>query len=199
MPVPSAVITITGRIAASSADVCGWIDRGSASTYSRRFWTLDPIDGTKGFLRRGQYAISLALVVDGTIVVAALGCPNLPSAGDNKQPPGLVLHAVRNRGSWAAPLDSPAEQPRRISVSQTVDASQARFCESLESGHSSHDLSALGGPFDASVGPFDATEGDDVEALISTPDAVRRTSRCESPRSEESLAQPLEVLPAFNR
>ena len=42
------------------------------------FWVLDPIDGTKGFLRKEQYAICLCLVKDGTIMVSALGCPNLP-------------------------------------------------------------------------------------------------------------------------
>ena len=29
--------------------VCRWIDHGGGSHYSERFWTLDPIDGTKGF------------------------------------------------------------------------------------------------------------------------------------------------------
>ncbi len=57
--------------------VCRWINRGNAQTFSKRFWTLDPIDGTKGFLRGQQYAIALALVIDGRIELAALGCPNL--------------------------------------------------------------------------------------------------------------------------
>ena len=39
------------------------IDRAShGGGSSGRFWTLDPIDGTKGFLRRQQYAIALALI-----------------------------------------------------------------------------------------------------------------------------------------
>ena len=59
------------------AEVCRWIDHGGGSEYSRRFWTLDPIDGTKGFLRGEQYAVALALIVDGRVVVAALACPNL--------------------------------------------------------------------------------------------------------------------------
>ena len=42
------------------------------------FWVLDPIDGTKGFLRKEQYAICLCMVKDGTIMASALGCPNLP-------------------------------------------------------------------------------------------------------------------------
>jgi 3'-phosphoadenosine 5'-phosphosulfate (PAPS) 3'-phosphatase len=29
---------------------------------ANRWWTLDPIDGTQGFLRRGQYAVALALM-----------------------------------------------------------------------------------------------------------------------------------------
>jgi 3'(2'), 5'-bisphosphate nucleotidase len=55
-----------------AAEVCDWIDAGGARQYSRRFWTLDPIDGTKGFLRAEQYAVSLALIVEGRVEVAAL-------------------------------------------------------------------------------------------------------------------------------
>mmetsp|Transcript_18598 Transcript_18598/g.34453 ORF Transcript_18598/g.34453 Transcript_18598/m.34453 type:complete len:304 (-) Transcript_18598:6244-7155(-) len=48
----------------------------------RRVWCLDPIDGTKGFLRGrvegGQYCIALALIEDGEPVLSVLGCPNLP-------------------------------------------------------------------------------------------------------------------------
>jgi 3'(2'), 5'-bisphosphate nucleotidase len=39
---------------------------------------LDPIDGTKGFLRGGQYAIHLALIVDVRLELGVIGCPNLP-------------------------------------------------------------------------------------------------------------------------
>jgi 3'(2'), 5'-bisphosphate nucleotidase len=37
--------------------VLAWIDRGRGAC-GRRFWTLDPIDGTKGLLRGGQYVIA---------------------------------------------------------------------------------------------------------------------------------------------
>ena len=47
----------------------------------RRWWTLDPVDGTKGFLRNEQYAIALALVEEGQVVLAVMGCPNLPIDG----------------------------------------------------------------------------------------------------------------------
>ena len=52
------------------------IDRGGRES-GHRFWTLDPIDGTKGFLRGDQYVVALALVVKGEVQIGALACPNL--------------------------------------------------------------------------------------------------------------------------
>src|SRR4030042_2925099 len=50
----------------SSEEVCSWIDFGSNSI-TDRFWALDPIDGTKGFLRGDKYAIALALIEKGIV------------------------------------------------------------------------------------------------------------------------------------
>jgi 3'-phosphoadenosine 5'-phosphosulfate (PAPS) 3'-phosphatase len=47
-------------------------------TRPRGFWTLDPIDGTKGFLRNQQYAVALGYVESGTPTLGVMGCPNLP-------------------------------------------------------------------------------------------------------------------------
>ena len=129
------------RALRSDADeeaVLSWIDYGGASDYSGRFWTLDPIDGTKGFLRGEQYAVALALVVDGEVTVAALACPNLPSMTDGKT--GVVFTAVRGAGATSVPLGGDRAMP--VSVSEEDDPSRTRFCESVESGHSSHDDAA---------------------------------------------------------
>ncbi len=125
----------------SPEQVCRWIDRGGAHEYSDRFWTLDPIDGTKGFLRGGQYAVSLALIVQGEIKVAALACPNLPLYASDDSMTGVVFTAIRGAGCHVTVLengrgDSPVESSR------TENPSEARFCESVESGHSSHSASA---------------------------------------------------------
>jgi 3'(2'), 5'-bisphosphate nucleotidase len=127
-------------------EACGWIDRASQKTYVPRFWTLDPIDGTKGFLRKEQYAISVALVVDGKIEVALLGCPNLTCEPGAKET-GVMLYAVRGRGSWAVPLDSPVSldspaSPRPVHSSRETDPTQARFCESVEANHTAQGLSS---------------------------------------------------------
>ncbi|HEX6960857.1 MAG TPA: 3'(2'),5'-bisphosphate nucleotidase [Lacipirellula sp.] len=120
----------------SPDQICGWIDRGGADATGRRYWTLDPIDGTKGFLRKEQYAIALALLVDGRIDVAVLGCPNLPLTPGGADH-GAVFYAVRGEGAYVVPLEGNAA-PRPVRVSQTNETRSARFCESVESGHSSH-------------------------------------------------------------
>src|SRR4030095_1392579 len=67
---------------ADAERVLAGIDRGRARARSPRYWPLDPIDGTKGFLRGEQYAIALALIESGKVVLGVLGCPNLPLAED---------------------------------------------------------------------------------------------------------------------
>ncbi len=137
---------VVGHVAAHVPDadaqnVCRWIDHGSAQTFSDRFWTLDPIDGTKGFLRGQQYAIALALVVGGELELAILGCPNLgPSLADERGD-GTVLVAIRGHGTWQMPLIGEAE-PMRVTVSSQTEASRIRFCESVEAAHSAHGDSA---------------------------------------------------------
>jgi len=130
--------------AARPADACNWIDHGGADP-GPRFWTLDPIDGTKGFLRGEQYAVALALIVDGQVQVGALACPNLPL--DLAQPDGLcgvVFLAVRGQGAEMILLPEEdqaledARSTRPISVAPLDDLSAARFVESIESGHTDH-------------------------------------------------------------
>jgi 3'(2'), 5'-bisphosphate nucleotidase len=126
--------------------VCSWIDLGNGSA-ADRFWTLDPIDGTKGFLRGQQYAISLALIVNGQISVAALGCPNLPLDNSNSEEegPGSLLFAVRGEGAFVTSIEGHTFSPddaTAIRVSPASTWPEARLCESVESGHSSHSRSA---------------------------------------------------------
>jgi len=113
---------------------------GHAGGKSNRFWTLDPIDGTKGFLRREQYAAALALVVDGEVKLGVLGCPNLPPFGKGRER-GRLLIAVRGEGAFERGFETdPTEW--KIGVDRLSDPAQAVFCESVEAAHSSHSASA---------------------------------------------------------
>ena len=125
--------------AATDEEVFAWIDRGGAQAYSDRFWTIDPIDGTKGFLRGGQYAVSLALIEDGELTVGALGCPNLRHDGGS----GALFLAVRGAGATVQNLFDRADAPPlKIQTSGVTDPAGARLCESVESAHTSHGAAA---------------------------------------------------------
>lgn len=64
-------------------------------------WTVDPIDGTKGFLRRDQYAICLALIIDGHVQLGVMGCPNLLVDYKEKEGErGCLFVAVRGQGAF---------------------------------------------------------------------------------------------------
>lgn len=116
------------------------IDRGTyAGGASGRHWVLDPIDGTKGFLRMDQYAVALGLIEDGEVVLGVLGCPNLP-AGDAGGETGSIFAAVKGAGAVQRGVDSADEQP--ISVDPVDDPAAARFCESVEKAHTSQSHSA---------------------------------------------------------
>jgi len=125
------------RPEADADTVCRWIDRGNAHEYSSRYWTLDPIDGTKGFLRGDQYAVALALVLDGELAAAAVGCPNLGPDLDGERGAGTLFTAVRGAGAWSQPLVG-GGAPRPVRVSGQDDPGLIRFCESVEAAHSSH-------------------------------------------------------------
>lgn len=114
--------------------VCQWIDFGRTDSASR-FWTLDPIDGTKGFLRGDQYAVALALVEDGQVQIGVLGCPNLSDGWrSNLEGDGSLVFAVRGQGTWTMPVAHEAK-PIRLEVSSQKLSSQARLLRSFESGH----------------------------------------------------------------
>jgi 3'(2'), 5'-bisphosphate nucleotidase len=112
--------------------VTDWIDRGNGKVEAR-YWTLDPIDGTKGYIRGDQYAIALALVEDGEVKLGVLGCPAL--AADTTQSAserGAIFVAVRGQGATMIPLGGGAPQPIQVN---STDNRFLRLIESVESRH----------------------------------------------------------------
>ena len=114
----------------SSDTVCNWIDSGSGEV-GQHFWTLDPIDGTKGFLRRDQYAIALAYIVDGIVRLGVLGCPNLPYRlkDTDMEQRGCLFVAIRGEGTRL--YTKTGDFLEQVHVSEEVH----RFAESVESTH----------------------------------------------------------------
>jgi HAL2 family 3'(2'),5'-bisphosphate nucleotidase len=111
--------------------ICQCIDLGGGSA-NGIFWTLDPIDGTKGFLRGEQFAIALALIRDGQPRLGILGCPNLsPLSG------GTLFWAIQGRGCWKVPPAGSQGEP--LHASRQTDPRHMKFVESYESSHSDKD------------------------------------------------------------
>ena len=133
------VVELVTRQIGRSVDartVLDWIGLGGADGTTDRYWTLDPIDGTKGFVRGDQYAIALALIEHGEVVLGVLGCPNLPNPDGSR---GAVFAAVDGRCiAWYGATTEPVP----VHVARPGSLSAARVCESVESGHSDHDQSA---------------------------------------------------------
>ncbi|KAJ7946920.1 PAP-specific phosphatase HAL2-like [Quillaja saponaria] len=134
-----------------------------------RFWVLDPVDGTLGFVRGDQYAVALALIEDGEVVLGVLGCPNYPMRKEwlsyhhryhriisKLTPPtaetwdkGCVLYAKRGTGkAWMQPVNHADKKlvlqngPRPVQVSSIDNPALATFCEPVEKANSSHSFTA---------------------------------------------------------
>lgn len=130
------VALVAGALAEPVAEerVLAWIDRGTAERPTRgRFWTVDPIDGTKGFLRGQQYAVALARLEDDRVEVGVLGCPRLERDGTA----GVIVRAVRGEGTEWLPLDGDGAS-RPTSTRRVENLDELRLVESVEPSHSSH-------------------------------------------------------------
>ncbi len=127
---------VSEQVGATDEDtVCAWIDRGKSDP-RQRYWVLDPIDGTKGFLRNDQYAVALALIENSVVQWGFLACPVLPYDGGR----GLVFGAQRDAGVHAATPDGATLDSVR--VSDVAEAARARLVESVESAHTNRGLAA---------------------------------------------------------
>lgn len=113
------------------------IDLGGGEPTNQTFWTLDPVDGTKGFLRSEQFAIALALISQGKVKLSILGCPNL-TIPDQQANQGYLFFAIKNQGTQLLNVES--GEIRKVNCSSISNPKMMRFVESYESSHSNLDL-----------------------------------------------------------
>ena len=122
------------------------IDAGGADG---ECWALDPLDGTKGYLRGGQFAIAVGLLRDGVPVAGAVAAPRLAAHGTDAGA-GVVFLAAAGQGAWQEELlvaSGGARTPVRARPWSRGDA--IRLGGSVERAHSASDVleaaaSALG-------------------------------------------------------
>ncbi|KAK1679501.1 hypothetical protein QYE76_040349 [Lolium multiflorum] len=132
-------------------DVLRAIDRGGKDAVSfdsnpATYWVLDPIDGTKGFLKGDDalYVVGLALVVNGKVEVGVMGCPNWTNGTTaNKQEEsfdhcnghGILMVSHAGCGTWSRHLSPELGQFitaqdvwKRCFVDTCSVVHMARFC-----------------------------------------------------------------------
>jgi 3'(2'), 5'-bisphosphate nucleotidase len=128
-------VLATLRGVASNLDsirVLDLIDRGRAVP-AERFWTLDPVDGTRGFVRGDHYVVALALIVRGRVEIGLIGCPELVLTDEPRNTAGSIAFAIRNRGAFRAPPTGDEFIP--LHVSSCHDPRLARVLRSFEAQH----------------------------------------------------------------
>lgn len=94
------------------------VDKGQwdGGTSSGRVWVLDPIDGTKGFLRGQHYCIALALLQEGSPALSVLGCPNLQLTRVLQSESSDTIGAIESCHSIIDPFDISSEGREAKSV-----------------------------------------------------------------------------------
>ena len=107
---------------------CGGDPGGAGS-----FWAVDPLDGTKGYLRGGQFAVAIALVQDGRPVLGALVAPRLAGSGTGGGP-GVVAVAAAGGGAMQSPLEE--WSPAAIRARPWRPGAPIRVAGSVEKAHS---------------------------------------------------------------
>ena len=114
-----------------------WLGANKSEQKASRFWTIDPIDGTKGFISGRQYAIALALVEQGQVQIGVLGCPNMTAPDQSK---GTLFLATQTVQAVQIPInDLSCTSP--IAVSDISEPASGTVCESVEPSHSDHTTS----------------------------------------------------------
>ncbi|KAL1204056.1 putative SAL3 phosphatase [Cardamine amara subsp. amara] len=121
----------------SSDDVLNAIDRGKSEGGPKgRHWILDPIGGTRGFIRGEQYAIGLALLVEGKVVLGVMACPKLPLAStagntlkSSPEKTGCLFYGAVGTGTYVQSLNVDS-LPVKVEVSSIDDPAKASFFES---------------------------------------------------------------------
>lgn len=121
---------VTAAPGLTPADVCRLLSHPDEEDTSLA-WVLDPIDGTKGFIRGDQYAVALGLVAEGKVVLGAMGCPNYETTAARE---GRVFYARHGGGAFSRSLATGEVSP--ICVHSDRALSEAVVIQGVESAHS---------------------------------------------------------------
>lgn len=139
----------------TTEDIIAALDNADADTSKvNECWVMDPIDGTRGFVNYGQYAVALGKISDGGLEFAVVCSPNVPQGSfadlcsydaeyDHYACPGYnpeqkdaqLLAALRGHGCRETRFEFGStglmfEGMESVNVSQKTALFDFKFCES---------------------------------------------------------------------
>ncbi|MGL4610750.1 MAG: 3'(2'),5'-bisphosphate nucleotidase CysQ [Trueperaceae bacterium] len=128
---------IVGRLQALSPEIPILSEESKDITYTERskwtrFWLVDPLDGTKEFIKRnGEFTVNIALVENSTLVLGVVHTPAL----------GVTYYAVKGEGAFKQDKDG----TKPIQAQQTVNGTLQVVASRSHAGQETQDLlTALG-------------------------------------------------------
>lgn len=118
--------TALERESVSVDEARAWIEHGSGRPLAGRHWTVDPIDGTKGFIHNRTFAVAVGLVEDGR---ATLGVIAVPGHG----PTGVTVYFAVGGAAYQQTAEGDDCAP--LATSPLTDPARARAVGSRSAAH----------------------------------------------------------------
>jgi len=106
----------------------------------RRYWLVDPLDGTREFVKKnGEFTVNIALVEDGEAVLGVVYAPALDELHYGAH--GLGAFVAAGDGAVPIAVRTPATTPLRVAGSRShMDPASAAFIQRL----GEHELLGMG-------------------------------------------------------
>ena len=147
----------------TEAQLIAWLDFGRERAGAQR-WTLDPIDGTRGFVNGRRYSVALGLIDGTTTVGGLLACPGYPTRDGQ----GLLLYTATD-GAYAESLAGGSAW--KIHVREVDQPTHLRPVESID--HVDYDQPVLSAMYTALGIPprqVEPLDGQDKYAVVAAGD-----------------------------
>lgn len=121
-----------------------------------RFWLVDPLDGTKEFVKRnGEFTVNIALIDDGVPVLGVIWVPVMRRLYFGAQGIGayraddVITADVRDLDAWRAasrrlPCEAPRERFVAVASRSHPSPDTEAFLEQLRAEHGEIDLRSMG-------------------------------------------------------
>lgn len=113
-----------------------------------RYWVIDPIDGTKGYISNKNYAICSALIVNEMVQASVLVCPRMLAGGESnkeRMQVGTAFFAIRGHCAYQMCLQdfSYSKLPLpEFEEKKNRNPKNLVITESAESSHTDYALSS---------------------------------------------------------